>query len=183
METAPKSPQKDREEQAEIEHKRRLKVPRKKVKGTSLTEREVKLADLAMAGVSGKDAAMLVYNPSNPISATSIASEVLSKPDVRAYMESKALRAAEIVMGHAENAKSEMVSLIAAKDILDRTGFKTSEPAKDPNQGATYNFIFSKETQEDVARIEATIRARLTGTHAQENPTTVEADQEGPAQA
>lgn len=160
---------------------------RKKAKGLEITENEKKLADLTAAGLSGKEAAQIVYNPSNAHSAVSIASEVLAKPDVRAYLEGKAHRAAEIVMDHAENASSEMVSLMAARDILDRTGFKTPEPAKDPNQGATYNFIFTKETQEEVAQIESRIRARLLAEPEQHNAETttqdVAAEQEGPQEA
>jgi len=157
METTPKSPQKDRKKQS----------PGKKIKAgkaKGLTDNEKMLADLVAGGMTGKDAALNVYNPSNPKSAAAIASEVLAKPDVRAYLEGTAMKAAGKMEQLMDNAKSEMVQYVAAKDILDRTGFKTPEPAKDPNQGATYNFIFSAETQADVARIEATIRARLTGT-------------------
>lgn len=152
--------------------------------GRRLTKKERHLADLKAAGFSGAEAAMVAYETTSPDTARSIASEVLNKPDVRAYLEGKAHRAAEIVMHHAENAESEMVSLIAAKDVLDRTGFKTPESAKDPNQGATYNFIFSAETQASVKQIEDTIRARLTALpHAQENRQNVEAQPQGPGEA
>lgn len=164
------------EAEAEVEHRRRLGVPKKQAPGRKitrgpakgLTEKERKLADLVIEGASGKDAALEVYNTDNDASAASIAAQVLAKPDVRAYLEGVAGEAAEIVMRHARSAKSEMVSLIAAKDVLDRTGFKTPEPAKDPNQGATYNFIFSEKTREEVAEIEARIRERLTGTQHDE---------------
>lgn len=157
---------------AEDEYQKRIKIPKKQAPGKKLTrgpakgltEKERELADLVMAGSSGKDAALKVYNTDNSLSAASIAAQVLAKPDVRTYLEGVAGEAAEIVMKHARGAKSEMVSLIAAKDVLDRTGFKTPEPAKDPNQGATYNFIFSEKTREEVAEIEARIRERLTGT-------------------
>lgn len=165
--------------------KRGYKNTRKKSgPGKGLTSREKALADLVLAGKTGAQAASEVYNPFNTASASSIASQVLAKPDVRAYLESVSGEAAEIVMKHARGAKSEMVSLIAAKDVLDRTGFKTPEPAKDPNQGATYNFIFSKQTQEEVGRIESIIRARLTGnTHAQEDSQDVGAQPQGPEEA
>lgn len=157
------------------------KLHRKKGgKGKGLTQNEIALADLVAGGMTGKDAAFKVYNPSNSNSAAAIASEVLAKPDVRAYLESVAMKAAGKMTQLMDSAKSEMVQYVAAKDILDRTGYKIPEPAKDPNQGATYNFIFSKETQESVAQIEATIRARLTGTYVQENTTTMEFDAEGP---
>lgn len=132
--------------------------------GKGLTQKEKKLADLVAAGITPMDAAIQTYSPSNRESASSIASQVLAKTDVRSYLEGVAGEAAEIVMKHARDAKSEMVSLVAAKDILDRTGFKQPEAAKDPNQGATYNFIFSEKTRNEVAEIEARIRARLTGT-------------------
>jgi len=157
---------------------------RAKDKKTGLTENEKKLADLTLVGVSGQEAALIVYNTSNPASARSIASEVLAKPGVRAYLESVAGEAAEIVMGHARNRKSGMVSLVAAKDVLDRAGFKTAEPPRDQNPGATYNFIFSKETQDEVRRIETIIRERLTGDHhAEEAAEDVAAVAQGPGQA
>lgn len=153
--------------------KKRTGVP-----GISLTDKERNLAKGIIAGKTGAEAAIDAgYKVSNEASARSVASEVLAKPDVRAYLESVSGEAAEIVMKHARGARSEMVSLIAAKDVLDRTGFKTPEPAKDPNQGATYNFIFSAETQSEVRQIEDIIRARLTA-----SPDAQETQQDVPAQ-
>jgi len=174
METNP-SPRK-------LERIKGYKIKRKRSgPGKGLTVNERKLADLVAKGTSPREAAFEAYNPSNPTSASAIACEILAKPDVRAYLESVAGEAAEIVMKHARYGKSEMVSLVAAKDVLDRTGFKTPEPSKDPNQGATYNFIFSEQTRGEVAEIEARIRARLTGINNDEEIEEVmETEQEGP---
>lgn len=153
---------------------------RAKDKKTGLTENEKKLADLTLVGVSGQAAALTVYDTTSPASARSIASETLARPHVREYLESVAGEAAEIVMGHARNKRAGMVSLVAAKDVLDRAGFKTAEPVRDPDQGATYNFIFSPKTQEEVRRIEAIIRERLTGNHAEKTSEDVATIEEGP---
>lgn len=139
----------------------RTKEPKERQKEPRLTDRERKLADLSMAGVTGRDAAKLVYNPANDNSAAAIASEVLARPNVRQYLEDAALGAAERVNHLSGHARSEMVSLIASKDILDRTGFKTPEPARDDRPGATYNFLFSAETREEVKAIEDSIKRRL----------------------
>jgi len=56
--------------------------------------------------------------------ASAIAVENLGKPSVKAYLESKAEKAAEFVYTLAESAENEGVRLGASKDILDRAGFK-----------------------------------------------------------
>lgn len=137
--------------------KQKTKKPR------PITAQEKKLADLTLAGVSGVDAASIAYSPSNTDSAKSIASEVLQRPTVRAYLEEASFEAAGIVMKHARGARSEMVSLMAARDVLDRTGYKAIEPEREKLEGNTYNFIFSAETQEKVREIEAAIKARILG--------------------
>lgn len=192
---SPPRPEPEEDEVAEQELKRRQEIPKritkeriKKGPAKGLTVRERDLAKGIIAGKSHEQAAIDAgYSASTPESARSITSEVLKKPDVRAYLESVSGEAAEIVMKHAREAKSEMVSLIAAKDVLDRTGFKTPEPAKDPNQGATYNFIFNEKTREDVHAIESVIRARLIGTRNEENATQaaehVDAEPQGPGEA
>ena len=118
-------------------------------------------------------------DPAN--SARAVASETLTRPNVIAYLESKADKAAEFVYELASGAENEGVRLNASKDILDRTGFKVPEPSKDTEQGATYNFIFSEQTRGEVAEIEARIRARLIGiNNAEEIEEVMETEQEGP---
>lgn len=73
------------------------------------------------------EAAARNYNVSNRNVAKAIGSENLAKPDVRAYLESKAERAAEIVYELATMSENDVVRLNASKDILDRAGHKPVE--------------------------------------------------------
>lgn len=59
--------------------------------------------------------------------AAAIASENLTKPNIIAYLESKAEKASEMVFILSQTAENEAVRLSASKDILDRAGF---EPVK-----------------------------------------------------
>ncbi len=70
---------------------------------------------------------MVVYNVKNLRTATSVASEVLAKPDVRAIIDSYAAKSAERIEQLADGARSEYVKLEANKDILDRAGYKAIE--------------------------------------------------------
>lgn len=76
---------------------------------------------------NGTQAALKAYNTDKPNTAKAIASENLTKPNVRAYLESKAERASEIVFDIAENGENDGVRLNASKDILDRAGYKPVE--------------------------------------------------------
>ncbi len=79
---------------------------------------------------NGTQAALANYNieGKNPENiASNIATENLGKPNVKAYLESKAEKAAEFVYNLAESAENEGVRLGASKDILDRAGYKAVE--------------------------------------------------------
>lgn len=67
------------------------------------------------------------YDVANDLTARVIGSENLTKPNVIAYLESKAEKAAEFVYQLAESGENENVRLGASKDILDRAGFKPIE--------------------------------------------------------
>jgi phage terminase small subunit len=56
--------------------------------------------------------------------AGSIATENLQKPDVRAYLKSIAGEMADIVHSLARSGETDTVRLNAAKDVLDRAGYK-----------------------------------------------------------
>ena len=118
-------------------------------------------------GGNGGQAAKKIFNTTTDNSARATASEVLTKPSVRAYLEEKAHRAAEIVNELAEGSDLDTVRLNAAKDILDRTGHKIPE-VQPTEKGNVYNFLFSDSAKEDIAVIEARIKAKLLG-DVQEN--------------
>lgn len=59
-----------------------------------------------------------------------MAHNIKSQPNVRAYLESKAARMAEIVQNLAEASEQDAVRLNAAKDILDRAGYKPVEKSQ-----------------------------------------------------
>lgn len=118
---------------------------------------------------NGKQSALKNYDTNKENVAASIASENLTKPNVRAYLESKAEKAAEFVYELAESSQVDSVRLNASKDILDRTGYKVPETSVNPGQTTTYNFLFSPETQASVKLIEDQIKARLMQSHATEN--------------
>lgn len=79
---------------------------------------------------NGTQAALKVYDTDSPNTAKAIASENLTKPNVKAYLEDKAEKAAEFVYQLAESAENEGVRLGASKDILDRAGYKPVEKSQ-----------------------------------------------------
>lgn len=76
---------------------------------------------------NGSFAAKENYDVTSDESARAIASQNLTKPNVIEYLESKASRASEIVFEIAEAGEMDNVRLSAAKDILDRAGYKAIE--------------------------------------------------------
>lgn len=113
--------------------------------------------------------ALKAYDTDSITVAAVIASENLNKPNVRAYIDSKAEKAAEFVYQLAESAENETVRLNASKDILDRAGFKAAEPIQESKGDTTYNFVFNSETQADVKALEEKIKARLLNPHVETN--------------
>lgn len=98
-----------------------------KTKHKPLTTKQRKWADRKLQTGNGTQAALEVYNTNKPTIAATIASENIRKPNVKAYLESKAERASEIVFDIAENGENDNVRLSASKDILDRAGYKPVE--------------------------------------------------------
>lgn len=78
--------------------------------------------------------ALKAYDTDSITVAAVIASENLNKPNVKAYLESKAEKAAEFVYSLAESADNEGVRLGASKDILDRAGYKPVEKSMNLHQ-------------------------------------------------
>ena len=67
------------------------------------------------------------YNVKNVNSAKVIASENLTRLNVRAYLAMHALPAMERIEELSSTSNNSMVKLLANKDILDRAGFKPVE--------------------------------------------------------
>lgn len=84
-------------------------------------------------------------------SASVIASNLLGKISIREKLESHAESAESKVFELSQNAKSEMVSLVASKDILDRAGYKPIEKS----QSVTVNLDVKevKEVNEEIQSI------------------------------
>lgn len=78
---------------------------------------------------NGTQSALKNYDTNDYATANAIAVENLQKPSVREYLESKAERAAEIIVELAETAQQENVRLGASKDIMDRAGYKPIDKA------------------------------------------------------
>lgn len=67
------------------------------------------------------------YNVVDDATARSIASENLTKPNIRQYLEDRASDAAEMVYQLSQEATGEAIRLNASKDILDRAGYAPME--------------------------------------------------------
>lgn len=92
-----------------------------------LSTKQRKWADRKLKTGNGTKAALEVYDTKDYNTAAVISSENIKKPNVKAYLESKAERASEIVFDIAENGENDGVRLNASKDILDRAGYKAAE--------------------------------------------------------
>lgn len=76
---------------------------------------------------NGTQSVLKNYDTKDTATAAVMATENLSKPNVREYLESKAEKAAEMIFILSQTADNEGVKLGASKDILDRSGFKPVE--------------------------------------------------------
>lgn len=92
--------------------------------GKKLTFKQKKFADKYLETGNGGKSAKEVYDVKTDSVARSIASENLTKPNVREYLESKAEVAASIIFDLAKNSQNDAVRLNASKDIMDRSGYK-----------------------------------------------------------
>lgn len=79
------------------------------------------------------EAALQNYDTEDRLTAASIGSENLTKPNILAYIESKAEKAAEIIFSLAQHGESDAIRLNASKDILDRAGYKPVEKSMNVN--------------------------------------------------
>jgi len=70
------------------------------------------------------------YKVSTDESARAIASQNLTKPNVKEYLESRAERAAERIVELSEQDEALPVAYNASKDILDRAGYKPVEKSQ-----------------------------------------------------
>lgn len=113
-----------------------------------LTKKEKGVADDYIETGNGTQAALKYYNTTDTDSAASIASKVLSKDKVRAYLESKAETVATVVYTLATTSENDMVKLNASKDILDRSGYKPVEKSINLNVEAEITNPHAKELAE-----------------------------------
>lgn len=96
---------------------------------------------------NGVKAALKVYNLGGKggkhalQTAGSIASENLKKPDVRAFFKGIAQEMADIVREIAREGETHTVRLQAAKDVLDRAGYKPVDSIDVTSGGETIKSI------------------------------------------
>lgn len=76
---------------------------------------------------NGSEAALMNYDTKDPEVAKVIASENLTKPNVRALIDDYAERATKNIQTLAETAENEAVRLKANIDQVDRAGYKPIE--------------------------------------------------------
>lgn len=93
----------------------------------TLTPKQKKFAKHYLETGEKAKSALKAYDTEDIKVAAVIASENLNKPNVIAYLESKADRAAERIVELSEQDDVLPVALGASKDILDRSGFKPVE--------------------------------------------------------
>lgn len=156
----------------------------KKVKPRKLTKkREGFVRDYVETG-NAAEAAARNYPVKNRDVAKSVGSELLTFPDVIEAVEERKetlKEALEAVGVTPKKIATKVKVLLDAKDPKGNPDYKAidkgvahatkirgdvSEPPFTPPTHATYNFLFSKETQAEVAQIEAKIKARLIKPHA-----------------
>lgn len=88
-----------------------------------ITYKQKKFSDYYNKTGNGTVSALIAYNTDNRVTAGTIAYENLKKPQIRAYIESKAREAAEQIYNLSQNAEKEETKLKASQDILNRNGY------------------------------------------------------------
>src|SRR3990167_5015195 len=73
------------------------------------------------------------YDVSTDLTARTMASENLTKPNIKEALESHAGDAESRIYHLSQKAKSEMLSYVASKDIMDRAGYKPVEKSQSLN--------------------------------------------------
>ncbi len=101
-----------------------------------LTRKQHKFATNYLETGEKANSALKAYDTDDFKVAAVIANENLKKPNVIAYLESKADRAAERIVELSEQEEALPVALGASKDILDRAGFKPTEKTLNLNLNA-----------------------------------------------
>lgn len=91
---------------------------------TKLTKKEKKFANKFIDTGNGTQSALEVYDTESENTAAVIAHRTLRKDKIQEYIADHAEKAESKIFQLSQKAKSEMVSLVASKDIMDRAGFK-----------------------------------------------------------
>lgn len=92
-----------------------------------ITPKQKKFADKYLETGNGTLAIRESYAPTDYATERSMASENLTKPNIREYIENHADRAVSVVLELMESAENETVRLNSAKDVLDRAGYSPVE--------------------------------------------------------
>ncbi len=92
-----------------------------------LTKKQKKFVGTYLETGNGAQSALVAYDTQDYNTAASLASENLRKPNIRAYLEDRAEKAAEMVYQLSQEAVGEAIRLNASRDILDRAGYAAVE--------------------------------------------------------
>lgn len=98
-----------------------------------LTKKEKGFADDYLETGHGVESALKNYDTEDYNTAGAIASQNLRKLKIQAYIQDHAEDAESKIYQLSQKAKSEMVSFIASKDIMDRAGYKPVEKSLNIN--------------------------------------------------
>lgn len=90
---------------------------------TKLTKKQKLFANEYIDTGNGLQSALVAYDTKDPNTAAMIASENLTKPNVKEYIESHAEEAASMIYQLSQKSEQDNIRLSASKDILDRAGY------------------------------------------------------------
>ena len=93
----------------------------------AITIKQLKFTEEYLKTGNGTQSALKVYNTTSTKTARSLASENISKPNVRALIEQFSHGAIKRMDDLSRKARSEQVKYYANKDLLDRAGYKPQD--------------------------------------------------------
>ena len=120
---------------------------------TKLTPKQKGFADDFLDTGNGTQSALKNYDTDSERVAAVIASENLTKPDIRAYLADKSNDAVSMVYTLSQTADNETVRLNASKDILDRAGFKAVDKSEVKVEDVSMSNDRIKELAEKLRKI------------------------------
>lgn len=96
-------------------------------KGDKLTMKQKKFCEKYVDSWNGTQAALEVYDTDNPRVAQTIASENLSKPLIKEFLEEHVQHAKSMIYILSQTAEKEETRLKASQDIVDRVEGKATQ--------------------------------------------------------